>query len=63
MNYFMMKSEILLPISAWEKTECLVEVTNNSQRIFTLVKNNVFLGFPYIYEITHKNIEEIIILN
>ena len=35
-------SEILL---AREKAECYEEVANHSHRIFTLIQNDIFLGF------------------
>ena len=41
-------------LSAWEKVECHEEVANHSQRIFILIKNNIFWGFSYIYDLEKK---------
>ena len=48
-------TEILSP---WEKAECYEEVTNHSQRIFTLIQNNNFSILCYVMNVikTKKNI-------
>ena len=53
-NYFM--NNIIAEIfSAWEKAECYEKLANHSQRICTLIQNNIFFFLTFMTEYIDKS--------